>query len=75
MNHLYIFHFTLECCLVSTDLVKIFSALAISFFLWGLFVFQNGRISSMDFHSKATNYLVTACDDESIRLYDIQNAV
>lgn len=29
----------------------------------------------MDFHSKATNYLVTACDDESIRLYDIQNAV
>ncbi|BAF22064.2 Os07g0589400, partial [Oryza sativa Japonica Group] len=35
----------------------------------------NGRISSMDFHSKATNYLVTACDDESIRLYDIQNAV
>lgn len=35
----------------------------------------NGRISSMDFHSKATNYLVTASDDESIRLYDIQNAV
>ncbi|KAM3311249.1 hypothetical protein ACQJBY_031740 [Aegilops geniculata] len=34
-----------------------------------------GRISSMDFHSKATNYLVTASDDESIRLYDIQNAV
>jgi WD40 repeat protein len=36
---------------------------------------QNGRISSMDFHSRATNYLVTASDDESIRLYDIQNAV
>ncbi|KAJ3684498.1 hypothetical protein LUZ61_013662 [Rhynchospora tenuis] len=35
----------------------------------------NGRISSMDFHSRATNYLVTASDDESIRLYDIQNAV
>jgi len=35
----------------------------------------NGRISSMDFHSKATNYLVTASDDESIRLYDIQSAV
>ncbi|KAK3118641.1 hypothetical protein QOZ80_9BG0702910 [Eleusine coracana subsp. coracana] len=35
----------------------------------------NGRISSMDFHSKATNYLVTASDDESIRLYDVQNAV
>lgn len=35
----------------------------------------NGRISSMDFHSKATNYLVTASDDESIRLYDTQNAV
>ncbi|XP_024310748.1 protein ANTHESIS POMOTING FACTOR 1 isoform X2 [Brachypodium distachyon] len=34
----------------------------------------NGRISSMDFHSRATNYLVTASDDESIRLYDIQNA-
>jgi COMPASS component SWD2 len=29
----------------------------------------------MDFHSKATNYLVTASDDESIRLYDTQNAV
>jgi COMPASS component SWD2 len=29
----------------------------------------------MDFHSKATNYFVTASDDESIRLYDIQNAV
>ncbi|KAG0527210.1 hypothetical protein BDA96_06G213600 [Sorghum bicolor] len=35
----------------------------------------NGRISSMDFHSKATSYLVTASDDESIRLYDTQNAV
>ncbi|RCV18289.1 hypothetical protein SETIT_3G288400v2 [Setaria italica] len=35
----------------------------------------NGRISSMDFHSKATNYLVTASDDESIRLYDTQNAL
>ncbi|ONK55992.1 uncharacterized protein A4U43_C10F3030 [Asparagus officinalis] len=34
----------------------------------------NGRISSMDFH-KATNYLVTASDDESIRLYDVQNAM
>lgn len=29
----------------------------------------------MDFHSKATNYLVTASDDESIRLYDTQDAV
>jgi COMPASS component SWD2 len=29
----------------------------------------------MDFHSKATNYLVTASDDESIRLYDTQNTV
>lgn len=29
----------------------------------------------MDFHRKATNYLVTASDDESIRLYDVQNAV
>ncbi|KAJ3682622.1 hypothetical protein LUZ60_015195 [Juncus effusus] len=35
----------------------------------------NGRISSMDFHSKASNYLVTASDDESIRLYDIQNSL
>ncbi|MQL76398.1 hypothetical protein Taro_008798 [Colocasia esculenta] len=34
----------------------------------------NGRISSMDFH-KATNYLVTASDDESIRLYDVQTAM
>lgn len=34
----------------------------------------NGRISSMDFH-KATSYLVTASADESIRLYDMQNAV
>ncbi|XP_020593892.1 protein ANTHESIS POMOTING FACTOR 1 isoform X2 [Phalaenopsis equestris] len=34
----------------------------------------NGRISSMDFH-KATSYLVTASADESIRLYDIQNAL
>ncbi|XP_028804996.1 protein ANTHESIS POMOTING FACTOR 1 isoform X2 [Neltuma alba] len=30
----------------------------------------NGRISSMDFH-RASNHLVTASDDESIRLYDI----
>jgi COMPASS component SWD2 len=35
----------------------------------------NGRISSMDFHSKATNLLVTASDDESIRLYDVQKAM
>ncbi|XP_073009752.1 protein ANTHESIS POMOTING FACTOR 1 isoform X3 [Typha latifolia] len=35
----------------------------------------NGRISSMDFHSRATNYLVTASDDESIRLYDVQNSM
>ncbi|KAK1297193.1 hypothetical protein QJS10_CPB15g00518 [Acorus calamus] len=33
----------------------------------------NGRISSMDFH-RGSNYLVTASDDESIRLYDIANA-
>ncbi|KAK9136702.1 hypothetical protein Sjap_007296 [Stephania japonica] len=32
----------------------------------------NGRISSMDFH-RASSYLVTASDDESIRLYDIAN--
>ncbi|KAH1212516.1 Protein ANTHESIS POMOTING FACTOR 1 [Glycine max] len=30
----------------------------------------NGRISSLDFH-RASNYLVTASDDESIRLYDV----
>ncbi|KAI4327725.1 hypothetical protein L6164_020151 [Bauhinia variegata] len=30
----------------------------------------NGKISSMDFH-KASSYLVTASDDESIRLYDV----
>ncbi|XP_066393068.1 protein ANTHESIS POMOTING FACTOR 1-like isoform X2 [Miscanthus floridulus] len=35
----------------------------------------NGRISSMDFHRKDTNYLVTASDDETIRLYDTQDAV
>ncbi|KAG6475072.1 protein ANTHESIS POMOTING FACTOR 1-like isoform X1 [Zingiber officinale] len=34
----------------------------------------NGRISSMDFH-KSASYLVTASDDESIRLYDVQNAL
>lgn len=33
----------------------------------------NGRISSMDFH-KASNHLVTASDDESIRLYDVTSA-
>ncbi|XP_066381021.1 protein ANTHESIS POMOTING FACTOR 1-like [Miscanthus floridulus] len=40
-------------------------------------IFQgyNGRICSMDFHSKATNYPVTASDDKSIRLYDTQDAV
>ncbi|KAK7313984.1 hypothetical protein VNO77_39191 [Canavalia gladiata] len=30
----------------------------------------NGRISSLDFH-RASSYLVTASDDESIRLYDV----
>ncbi|KAK0590949.1 hypothetical protein LWI29_033527 [Acer saccharum] len=30
----------------------------------------SGRISSMDFH-KSVSYLVTASDDESIRLYDV----
>lgn len=34
---------------------------------------QNGRISSMDFH-RTSSYLVTASDDESIRLYDVANA-
>ncbi|KAH9321691.1 hypothetical protein KI387_016330, partial [Taxus chinensis] len=29
----------------------------------------NGKISSLDFH-QSNNYLVTACDDESIRLFD-----
>ncbi|KAJ6919313.1 wd repeat-containing protein 82 [Populus alba x Populus x berolinensis] len=33
----------------------------------------NGRISSMDFH-KTSSYLVTASDDESIRLYDVAGA-
>ncbi|KAL9245648.1 hypothetical protein vseg_019273 [Gypsophila vaccaria] len=33
----------------------------------------SGRISSMDFH-RVSNYLVTASDDESIRLYDVANA-
>ncbi|CAI0461646.1 unnamed protein product [Linum tenue] len=32
-----------------------------------------GRISSMDFH-KPSSYLVTASDDESIRLYDVASA-
>ncbi|RZB58096.1 Protein ANTHESIS POMOTING FACTOR 1 isoform A, partial [Glycine soja] len=32
--------------------------------------FSNGRISSLDFH-RASSYLVTASDDESIRLYDV----
>lgn len=34
---------------------------------------QNGRISSMDFH-RTSSYLVTASDDESIRLYDVASA-
>lgn len=34
----------------------------------------NSRISSMDFH-RTSNFLVTASDDESIRLYDVANAV
>ncbi|CAL1361159.1 unnamed protein product [Linum trigynum] len=33
----------------------------------------SGRISSMDFH-KPSSYLVTASDDESIRLYDVASA-
>uniref|UniRef100_A0A7N0UI45 Uncharacterized protein n=3 Tax=Kalanchoe fedtschenkoi TaxID=63787 RepID=A0A7N0UI45_KALFE len=33
----------------------------------------NRKISSMDFH-KSSNYLVTASDDESIRLYDVATA-
>ncbi|KAG7026742.1 Protein ANTHESIS POMOTING FACTOR 1 [Cucurbita argyrosperma subsp. argyrosperma] len=33
----------------------------------------NGRISSMDFH-RTSSYLVTASDDESIRLYDVGSA-
>lgn len=37
------------------------------------FFWQSGRISSMDFH-KTSNYLVTASNDESIRLYDVANA-
>ncbi|CAK9180628.1 unnamed protein product [Ilex paraguariensis] len=34
---------------------------------------ENGRISSMDFH-RTSSFLVTASDDESIRLYDVTNA-
>ncbi|KAK7310389.1 hypothetical protein RJT34_07867 [Clitoria ternatea] len=34
----------------------------------------NGRISSLDFH-KASSYLVTASDDESIRLYDVTSGM
>lgn len=37
------------------------------------FYAQSGRISSLDFH-KATSYVVTASDDESIRLYDVSTA-
>lgn len=37
---------------------------------WWHMCLQNGRISSMDFH-RASSYLVTASDDESIRLYDV----
>ncbi|KAL9448519.1 hypothetical protein AB3S75_015915 [Citrus x aurantiifolia] len=33
----------------------------------------NGRISSLDFH-KSSSYLMTASDDESIRLYDVSAA-
>ncbi|KAL6549436.1 hypothetical protein OROHE_008553 [Orobanche hederae] len=34
---------------------------------------ENGRISSLDYH-KAESYVVTASDDESIRLYDVSTA-
>jgi COMPASS component SWD2 len=34
------------------------------------FFLQNGRISSMNF-PRSSSYLVTASDDESIRLYDV----
>ncbi|CAN1340229.1 Protein ANTHESIS POMOTING FACTOR 1, partial [Linum perenne] len=37
------------------------------------FLSSSGRISSMDFH-KPSSYLVTASDDESIRLYDVATA-
>ncbi|KAL6556132.1 hypothetical protein OROGR_005425 [Orobanche gracilis] len=33
----------------------------------------NGRISSLDYH-KTSSYVVTASDDESIRLYDVSTA-
>lgn len=36
-------------------------------------VFQVGKINSLDFHRK-DDLLVTASEDDSIRLYDIANA-
>ena len=44
-----------------------------SFYAYLYCYLQNGRISSMDFH-KTSSYLVTASDDESIRLYDVASA-
>jgi WD40 repeat protein len=68
------------CCCISIKrsaqyTLTYLSTLLIWFF-WGIIIlFQNGRVSSMDFHSKDTKYLVTASDDETIRLYDTQDAV
>ncbi|KAL6582744.1 hypothetical protein OROMI_004822 [Orobanche minor] len=39
----------------------------------GLAFRDYGRISSLDYH-KAASYVVTASDDESIRLYDVSTA-
>lgn len=35
--------------------------------------FQGGKINSIDFHRK-DDILVTASEDDSVRLYDIANA-
>ena len=66
-------HLYLENCSIYTDIPR--HTILIWFFWCIIILFQNGRICSMDFHSKSTNYLVTASDDESIRLYDTQDAV
>lgn len=50
-----------DLCLLLAPVIKSF------------FCFQNCRISSIDFH-KTSTCMVTASDDDSIRLYDVASA-
>lgn len=47
--------------------------LVLFFALFFIKYFQGGKINSLDFHRK-DDLLVTASEDDSVRLYDIANA-